>query len=48
MASGTTNFLRGVWGSSSSDIFAVGWVETILHYDGHKWIPMIARPTSEE
>ena len=24
MTSGTTNYLRGVWGSSGSDVFAVG------------------------
>jgi hypothetical protein len=33
MSSGTpTNHLRGVWGSSSSDVFAVGDSGTILHY----------------
>jgi hypothetical protein len=34
MTSGTTNDLNGVWGSSSSDVFAVGYNGTILHYDG--------------
>jgi hypothetical protein len=34
MPSGTTNILLGVWGSSSSDVFAVGDKGTILHYDG--------------
>jgi hypothetical protein len=28
------NHLRGVWGSSGSDVFAVGDDGTILHYDG--------------
>ena len=27
--------LGGVWGSSATDVFAVG--ETILHYDGNTW-----------
>jgi hypothetical protein len=31
------NPLRGVWGSSGSDVFAVGWGGTILHYDGVGW-----------
>ena len=29
--SGTANRLNGVWGSSSSDVFAVGLSGTILH-----------------
>ncbi len=28
------NDLNGVWGSSGSDVFAVGKSGTILHYDG--------------
>ena len=35
MDSGTTNLLRDVWGSSATDVFAVGWGGTILHYDGN-------------
>jgi len=35
MSSGTTNWLEGVWGSSSGDVFAVGESGTILHY----WAP---------
>jgi hypothetical protein len=35
--SGTKDFLYGVWGSSSSDVFAVGFKGTILHYDGKAW-----------
>ena len=31
--------LYGVWGSSPSDIFAVGEDGTILHYDGTRWWP---------
>ena len=29
--------LRGVWCYSASDVFAVGWDGTILHYDGSSW-----------
>ncbi|MCJ7744191.1 MAG: hypothetical protein MUO99_06480, partial [Dehalococcoidales bacterium] len=32
-----TSGLFGVWGSSASDVFAVGGVGTILHYDGKSW-----------
>src|SRR5512136_387349 len=31
------NALRGVWGSSSSDVFAVGHDGTIIRYDGTAW-----------
>ena len=40
MPSGTTNTLEAVWGSSGSDVFAVGANGTILHYDGFEWLPM--------
>ncbi|MEZ4525284.1 MAG: Calx-beta domain-containing protein [Desulfobacterales bacterium] len=32
-----TTVLRAVWGSSESDVFAVGWYGKILHYDGVQW-----------
>jgi hypothetical protein len=32
--------VRAVWGSSSSDVFAVGSNGNILHYDGNKWHQM--------
>lgn len=34
--SGTVNELDGVWGTSASNVWAVGY-ETILHYDGTTW-----------
>lgn len=33
----TTNGLIGVWGSSASDVFAVGVSGAILHYNGNSW-----------
>lgn len=38
--SGTSQTLRGVWGSSATDVYAVGDTGTILHYDGAGWTPM--------
>ena len=41
-----TDFLYSVWGSSGSDVFAVGWEPsfpgkgTIIHYDGGIWSEM--------
>jgi hypothetical protein len=46
MSSGTTNNLLGVWGSSASDVFAVGNSGTILHYDGSTWSSMSSGTTS--
>ena len=41
MNSGTTVKLLGVWGNSSTDVYAVGnshmdgyWKRTVLHYNG--------------
>jgi hypothetical protein len=33
----TTEWLRGIWGSSATDIYVVGDKDIILHYDGHAW-----------
>jgi hypothetical protein len=41
MVTGISNGLTGVWGTSSSDVFAVGLL-TILHYDGNVWSPMVS------
>jgi hypothetical protein len=38
--------LRAVWGSSESDVFAVGDGGTILHYNGSRWSAM-SSPTGE-
>jgi hypothetical protein len=46
MSSGTTNNLNGLWGSSGSDVFAVGDSGTILHYDGTAWSAMASPTTS--
>ena len=35
--SGTTNSLTGVWGTSGSNVWAVGAGGTILHWDGTSW-----------
>jgi len=43
MSYGEDYDLEDVWGSSSSDVFAVGGVYpsgTIVHYDGMSWTPM--------
>jgi hypothetical protein len=45
MSSGTSENFADVWGSSGSDIFAVGTNGTILHYDGTSWSSM-ASPTT--
>lgn len=44
--SGTKYFLYGVWGNSSSDIFAGGFNGSILHYDGKTWDNMTSRTTN--
>jgi hypothetical protein len=40
MSSGTSIYFTGVWGSSPSDVFAVGDGGAILHYDGSAWSAM--------
>jgi uncharacterized repeat protein (TIGR01451 family) len=39
------NGLSGIWGSSGSDVFAVGRAGTILHYDGADWSAMSSGTT---
>ena len=43
--SGTPAEIRGLWGSSPSDIFGVGSSGAIIHYDGNTWVAMQS-PTS--
>ncbi|MBI5479396.1 MAG: hypothetical protein HY906_11095 [Deltaproteobacteria bacterium] len=45
MTSGTTQGLRGVWGSSATDVFAVGGSGTIRHYNGSAGSPMTSGTT---
>jgi len=40
MSSSTHSVLYSIWGSSSSDVFAVGSSGAILHYDGSAWSAM--------
>lgn len=40
MTSNSTSYLNGVWGSSGSDVFAVGEGGAILHYNGSTWSAM--------
>ena len=40
MESGTDSYLFGVWGTSPTDVYAVGLGGTIVHYDGSSWSPM--------
>ena len=47
MTSPTTVSLTGIWGSSPSDIFAVGHKGTILHYDGTTWSIMKSTTTAK-
>jgi hypothetical protein len=39
------NDLYGVWGSSGTDVFAVGGSGTIMHYDGSAWSAMSSGTT---
>jgi hypothetical protein len=46
MDSGATNWFSDVWGTSGSDVFAVGYDGTIFHYDGSSWSWMDTGTTS--
>jgi hypothetical protein len=48
MSRDITGFLDfyGIWGSSGSDVFAVGEYGTILHYDGTSWSSMVSGTTN--
>lgn len=44
MDSGTTMWLSGIWGFGPDNVFVVGAVGTILHYNGHNWA-LMSSPT---
>ena len=48
MASGTIEYLYGVWGSNGDDVFAVGRNGTILRYDGSSWAYMTSGTTEAD
>ena len=43
-ATGTSENLFGVWGSSSSNVFVVGGNGAVIRYDGSSWSPMSGIP----
>ena len=43
----TTAELHGVWGTSKTDVWAVGDSGTILHYDGTRWSSVPSATTGE-
>lgn len=45
--SSTSNGLRAVWGTASSDIFVVGEKGTILHFDGTNWSVMQSNASTD-
>jgi len=45
MVSHTTENLKGIWGSATNDIFAVGENGVILHFDGTAWSSMGSNTT---
>jgi len=47
MSSGAVADLRGVWGTSGSDVFAVGTAGTILHFNGTAWTSQGAGVTTQ-
>src|SRR5207302_458891 len=42
----TTNVLHDIWGTSATDVFAVGENGTILHFDGLAWSTMPSGSTA--
>jgi len=44
MSSGTTEDLWAIWGSGPGDVFVVGTIGTVLHFDGGAWSPMTGPP----
>lgn len=48
MSSPTKQSLQGIWGSSSSNILAVGHNGTLVHFNGTKWSPQTPCHTSTQ
>lgn len=46
MASGTTALLYAVWGTSATNVYAVGSGGAILHFDGSSWASMASGTSS--
>src|SRR5207237_7668252 len=46
VSSGTTQNLYSVWGTSASDVWAVGSNGTILHYNGTTWSSVASGTTN--
>ena len=46
MSSGIELELNGVWGTSPTNVFAVGGEGTILHFDGANWSPMASNTSN--
>jgi len=47
MSSATFNDLLGIWGISSSDVFATGSTGTVIHYNGTQWETMTSGTFNE-
>ncbi|MFC1639220.1 WD40/YVTN/BNR-like repeat-containing protein [Gemmatimonadota bacterium] len=47
MTSPTAYGLVSVWGTSATNVYAVGWNGTILHYDGSSWAMMTSGTTED-
>ncbi len=46
--SGSPEALYGIWGSGPSDVYAVGFSGTMLHFDGQQWNELPPVPFGEE
>jgi len=44
--SNTTADLQNAWASAPDDVFAVGWPNVIIHYDGTDWTQMDSGSTT--
>ena len=46
MTSNTTNNLKGVWGSSGTNVYAAGEEGVIVHYNGTNWSDMTSNTSN--